>query len=202
MSEKLAVTRRRLLAGVVAAGVAGAGAGAGTMAYFEDSETSDGNTVQAGTLNLEFGGGGSFSFNAALAPTQSTTGTVTLVGNDSLSGSLDVDVSYTENDAAGNQTDVTADQLASNLLVETLTYGGTDLTGQVSASGPEPTLQELATNDQTSGETTGNDLIDLQDPGAGTDFVMGLRLADVGNQYQRDGLTVDVTFHLNQTDDQ
>ncbi len=196
------LTRRRLLGGLLGVGGAGAAAGAGTMAYFEDTESSSNNSVQAGTIEVGFGGSGTFNFSASLAPTQSTTGKVTLVNGGSIAGSLDVDVAYVEQDAAGNGTDVSADQLASNLIVETLTYGGSDLTGQVASSGPQPTLQELATNDQSSGETTPNDLIDLADPGAGTTFELELRLDNVGNDYQRDGLAITVSFDLNQIDAQ
>ena len=196
------ITRRRLLGGLLTVGGASAAAGAGTMAYFSDTETSSGNSVTAGTVDLTLGGAATFGFNTALAPTQSTTGSLTLVNSGTIPGSVDVDVSYAENDASGNDQDVTDAQLASNLIVETLTYGGAPLTGQVASSGPQPTLQELATNDQTGGESTPNDLIDLPDPGTGTDFVIELRLGNVGNQYQRDGINVTVTVHLNQTDGQ
>ena len=196
------ITRRRLLGGLLTVGGASAAAGAGTMAYFRDSETSGGNTVTAGTIDLVLGGSGSFAFNTALAPSQSTSGTLTLLNSGSVGGSVDVDVSYSENDASGNDQNVSADDLASNLTVETLTYGGNDQTDQVAAAGPQPTLQELATNDLTAGETTGNDLVDLPDPGAGTPFTLGLRLENVGNQFQSDGINITLTFHLNQTDGQ
>jgi len=193
------LTRRRLLAGVATAGVAGAAAGAGTMALFSDTETSTNNGVNAGTLDLSLSGAGSFNFRAALAPTQSTTGTITLANSGSIDGSVDVDVRYAENDASGNGQDVSAAQIASNLTVTTLTYGGTDLTAQV---GAQPTLAALASNDQTGGETTGNDLVDLQDPGSGRDFEMELELGNVANQFQSDGITITVDFYLNQTDGQ
>lgn len=47
------LTRRRLLGGVAASGVAAAGAGAGTMAYLQDTEESTDNSVQAGTMDLD-----------------------------------------------------------------------------------------------------------------------------------------------------
>lgn len=57
MSEKkLELSRRRILAGLGTIGVASAGAGAGTFALFSDEESSEDNTVQAGTLNLEQAG--------------------------------------------------------------------------------------------------------------------------------------------------
>ncbi|WP_435114991.1 VWA domain-containing protein [Halolamina sp. C58] len=46
-------TRRQLLAGMGAVGLASAGAGLGTTAYFSDTESFEGNTLQAGTLDLK-----------------------------------------------------------------------------------------------------------------------------------------------------
>ena len=45
-------TRRQLLAGMGAVGLASAGAGLGTTAYFNDTETFAGNSLQAGRLDL------------------------------------------------------------------------------------------------------------------------------------------------------
>lgn len=49
----LDLTRRKLLAGLGAVGVASAGAGLGTSAYFSDSETFSNNSLAAGTLDLK-----------------------------------------------------------------------------------------------------------------------------------------------------
>ncbi|WP_435180331.1 TasA family protein [Halorussus sp. AFM4] len=51
------LTRRRVLGGLATIGTASAAAGAGTMALFQDSETSGNNTFAAGTLDLEVGPG-------------------------------------------------------------------------------------------------------------------------------------------------
>ena len=50
--KDIELTRRRVLGGIATVGVASAAAGAGTFAYFSDTETSEDNTVEAGTLNL------------------------------------------------------------------------------------------------------------------------------------------------------
>jgi len=50
--KKIELNRRRVLGGIVAVGATAAAAGAGTFALFSDTETSDGNTVTAGTLDL------------------------------------------------------------------------------------------------------------------------------------------------------
>ncbi|MFC4988013.1 SipW-dependent-type signal peptide-containing protein [Saliphagus infecundisoli] len=54
MSEKdFEISRRKALAGVGVVGVASAGAGLGTTAYFSDEETFDGNTITAGEFGME-----------------------------------------------------------------------------------------------------------------------------------------------------
>ncbi|WP_134668766.1 TasA family protein [Halorussus marinus] len=66
--SRFELTRRRLLGGLATTGVAAGGAGAGTWAYFSDTESSDGNSVQAGTMNLDLQNGGStvrYSFTGA-----------------------------------------------------------------------------------------------------------------------------------------
>jgi len=50
--KKLALSRRQLLGGLGAVGVASAGAGLGTTALFSDTESFEDNTIQAGTTNL------------------------------------------------------------------------------------------------------------------------------------------------------
>lgn len=202
MTSPDGVTRRQLLGGLVTVGAGSAAAGAGTAAFFSDTESSSSNQVTAGTLNLGFGGSASFDFNTSLAPTNSTIGQVELVRSGTLAGSLDVDVDYTENDASGNNNDVTATQVAENLEVTTLEYGGTDIRPQISTSNSPPTLYDLATNAHGTDEATQNDLIDLGDPGSGTDFTIELRLKDVQNKYQDDGIDVTVAFVLNQNDSQ
>ncbi|WP_339104965.1 TasA family protein [Haloterrigena salinisoli] len=47
------ISRRKVLGSIGLIGAGSAAAGAGTMAYFSDTEESTGNTVSAGTLDLE-----------------------------------------------------------------------------------------------------------------------------------------------------
>jgi predicted ribosomally synthesized peptide with SipW-like signal peptide len=46
------LTRRKLLVGAGAVGLASTGAGFGTSAFFSDTESFEGNTITAGTLDL------------------------------------------------------------------------------------------------------------------------------------------------------
>src|SRR6056297_702895 len=48
----IGLSRRKMLLGLGAVGVASAGAGLGTTAYFNDTETFEGNTLTAGTLDM------------------------------------------------------------------------------------------------------------------------------------------------------
>ena len=50
--DSIGLSRRTVLAGLGAVGVASAGAGLGTTAYFNDTESFDGNTLTAGQLDL------------------------------------------------------------------------------------------------------------------------------------------------------
>ncbi|MFA9518708.1 SipW-dependent-type signal peptide-containing protein, partial [Halopenitus sp. H-Gu1] len=51
--DKIGLSRRRVLASMGAIGVASAGAGLGTTAYFSDEESFTGNTLTAGELDLK-----------------------------------------------------------------------------------------------------------------------------------------------------
>jgi predicted ribosomally synthesized peptide with SipW-like signal peptide len=53
VSRGVKITRRRVLGGLAAAGVAGAGAGLGTQALFSDAEAFANNGITAGELDLE-----------------------------------------------------------------------------------------------------------------------------------------------------
>jgi predicted ribosomally synthesized peptide with SipW-like signal peptide len=53
--KRLELTRRKILASVGAAGVAGAAAGMGTSALFSDEESFTNNSITAGTLDLKVG---------------------------------------------------------------------------------------------------------------------------------------------------
>lgn len=198
------LTRRRVLGGLATIGAASVTAGAGTMAVLSDSETAGHNAVTEGTLDLVFDGSSSFGIQAELTPDQSVKGSVTLTNPASLAGSLDVDVDYVEDDG---DTTVTADDVASDLEVTTMTYGGADRTGQFTDANGNGIrdLEDLSKNDQTTGESVASDLIDLPDPGAGTDFVVEITYVDPGgnsNAHAGNGVDITFTFYLNQNDSQ
>ena len=93
-SSSIELNRRRVLGALGTVGVASAGAGAGTFALFSDTESSTGNSVQAGTLDLTLSNGGSATLTASdVAPGDSGTSVLQLNNDGNLDGSLDVNVS-------------------------------------------------------------------------------------------------------------
>lgn len=196
------VTRRQLLGAVAASGIAGWTTSSSTAAFFNDGENSNENQIQSGTLDLSFGSGGTFGISATLEPGQSARGSVTLVNSGSITGSVDVTAQYWENDASTNNKDVSADNVAKHVNVVTLDYGDTDLTGQITDVDGDgrDTLYDLA---NTNAEGDGNDVVNLADPGGGTDFTVEFEVeSSVGNTYEDDGVDITFTFDLNQQDSQ
>jgi len=200
-SDDNTLTRRRVLGGLVTVGAAGAASGTGTVAYFTDTTSGPTSTVDSGWLDLQFDSADTFGIETSLEPSQYVEGSVTLRNAASKPGSLDVDVSYSENDAAGAD-DITATEVAQRLSVDTLQYGsGTDAND---LSGVAANLAELASRDVTSGESTANDIVDLADPGMGRDFSIGLsyQTQSGSKKPDGDGISITVTFILNQTNAQ
>ena len=70
--NNIRLSRRKLLAGLGAVGVASAGAGLGTTAYFSDTESFANNTLSAGELDLKVGWQQTYT---GLNPTTGTIGT-------------------------------------------------------------------------------------------------------------------------------
>lgn len=133
MSNGIELTRRRALGGLATIGVASAGAGAGTMALFSDRETSSGNSVRAGTLDLLLGNGPvwSTSVGANLAPGDRFSGTVDLTNDGTLPADhVEVAVSLSENDGDttapdGDGGDKSMKQTAQRLFVDEIVYPDT-----------------------------------------------------------------------------
>lgn len=179
-------------------GAASAAAGAGTFAVFSDTESSSGNSVSAGTLNLQAGANDptNYSFTVSnLAPGGAAqSSTVTLQNTGNLSGTLDVGVAVTDSDGATPESESgTADDISTQIEI-TLTYGGTSITNdvqtQISDSGDPLLLSELGGNTVTlDSSMTGSESNDL---------TISYALQDVGNEYQGDMSSVDLTFTLTQ----
>jgi hypothetical protein len=84
------------------------------MALFSDSETSSGNTVQAGTLDLRDGVSSTSVSFGNIAPGDSDDGTIRLRNNGSLDGSLDVNVTNVSSTDGGDTSDLPTQSTASS----------------------------------------------------------------------------------------
>ena len=176
-------------------------AGIGTWAFFSDVETSTGNTLTAGTLDLktdDTDGVTQTLLATNLAP-GNTVGpeTITLKNTGSVAGaSLDLSFSYTEtDDTPNNVINMSASATAEMIEVTTLNYDSSSILSSISNSNGSAYI----------------DIDDLQnaspislsgiDPGAvnSKDFEIAVQLvAATGNDFQADGITVTMTFVLNQ----
>jgi len=114
------LTRRRALGGLATIGAASALAGAGTMAWFSDTEESANNSVTAGTLNLEPAGsseGGSFNISAnGLAPGEEMrVGFLDLKNVGNVGGTLSYDITdITNNENGRNDAEMEAGDGSAN----------------------------------------------------------------------------------------
>jgi spore coat-associated protein N len=170
----------------------------GTWAYFIDTETSQSNTLAAGTLDLKTDDvdGVSQTLLATNMAPGDTVGpeTIILKNIGSLTGTtLDLAFSYIESDGSPNPADMSADATAAMLEVMTLKYGGFSLLGSVSDSQPNGyrDVQDLANTD-LSGQGSIN-------PSESKVFEIAIKARNsIGGDYQADGITITMTFTLNQ----
>lgn len=207
----------RILMSVLAIGVALMMGAAGGLAYFHDTESSTNNSFQAGTLDLTPDTIGTIAACSPAAPGDSSSTTVTLKNEGSLSADhLEINVTYSEvdrSDSTDYTTDKTATETAKAIKVTTLSYGGNSLlyTGSDTADSDDSGdkvddvngngIIDLDDLKRQSGE--GTELDGLDDPGSGgKDFVIELTLTNVGNDFQNDGVSIDYTFDLNQVSGQ
>jgi len=172
--------------------------GVGTFAYFSDTETSTNNQLTAGTLDLktnDVDGVTKTLYATNMAPGDTVgPSTIVLKNSGSVDGStLDIAFSYVENDGSPNTVDKTADETAAMMQVITLSYGGSDLLGSVSDenSNGYKDIQDIS-NADLSGQSDLN-------ASATKDFVIAVELrSETGNDFQADGITMTITFTLNQ----
>ena len=190
--------------------------GAGTVAYFSDTETSTGNTFTAGKLNLKvdgLDGANVVKFTVANTyPGASGGGTWTLLNAGSLAGYVDLEnisVANAENyDANTNEAEAVDDLDTSNetgggelgvnldvvLFWDDGTGGGT--AGNGIQDGTEATIYS-GDLDSIAGNYEANYLLN---DGATTYISMTWSIdTNVNNQIQGDSATLDITFELAQT---
>ncbi|QLH84143.1 TasA family protein [Halosimplex pelagicum] len=208
-TNTIELNRRRVLGGIVTIGGAAAAAGAGTFAAFSDSESSDGNSITAGTLDLTTGSNSTIvNVNDVVPGTGPIAESLTLNNDGNISGSLDVivdSVTSSENtvqepeldsgdeDASQEGTSNTTGELANELTL-TLSLDGTELYSGL-ASG-------LQSGDLTSGNSgNGENYSMTADSSANFEIEYSVD-SDAGNEIMSDSVQIDLTFELNQNDSQ
>ena len=170
----------------------------GTWAYFSDTETSTGNQLTAGTLDLKTNDVDSVfqTLYATNLKPGDTIGpsTIQLKNAGSVAGStLDIAFSYVESDGSPNTVNKNANDTAGMMEVTTLSYEGSSLLGSVSDANGNgyKDVYDLA-NADLSGQSGLN-------ASATKNFDIAVQLrSETGNDYQADGITVTITFILDQ----
>jgi spore coat-associated protein N len=179
-------------------------AGVGTFAFFNDTESSANNIITAGTLDLktnDANGVDSVLTVQDLAPGNSVgPATVELKNAGSIDAAhMDISVTYSENDGTepgdpGLAADVSQDEFAAQLKVNTLRYGATDLLTKVTDANANgfKDIQDVSNSDLTG-------LLGL-DSAATANFVIEVTLdgASTGNDFQGDGINITLNFDLQQ----
>lgn len=219
-SGRLELRRRTLLGATVTTGAAAASAGAGTWAYFQDTEESTGNDLRAGTMDLTVENGATLAWtidNAAPGDGQERDLEVNLANvgsvpadhvevgfentpHEDADGDLSTDDSGPESDTMPDS----AAGMAEHVRVERLEYTETDgsiidLLDQVADANGNG-IKDL---DDLTASVNDGVLDDLSTPevNGGTETEFDVRVTvdpSMGNDYQGDVLETTVTFALHQ----
>jgi predicted ribosomally synthesized peptide with SipW-like signal peptide len=198
------LTRRKVLGGLVGVGAASAAAGAGTMALFSDTEQSTGNTIQAGTLDLEIGTSQNLPVNVSdRAPGHEGSGSVEVRNVGSIGGHLSAAITNVgggEGDNPESETDTSGSgDLADHVHVAV----GFDRDGDLSTTDDQETV--IPTQPVSQAERHGA-FLGLHDLGgtSGTNtsnlYLKWWLDSCVGNEVQGDHLTFDIEVGLQQSD--
>jgi len=173
-------------------------AGIGSWAFFNDVETSTGNVLAAGTLDLKTDDADGISqtlLASNMAPGD-TVGpeTIVLKNSGSLPGaSLDLSFTYVESDSSPNPADMSANATAAVIEVTTLNYGSSSILGSVNDNNSNgyKDVEDLYTSNLT-GQSGINSL-------STKNFEITVQLrSDVNKNFQADGIDITMTFILNQ----
>ena len=172
--------------------------GAATFANFAENETSSGNILAAGTLDLKTNDADGVShilYAAAMSPGDTAASSaLTLKNTGTVDGAtLDITFSYAESDGAPNTVPETADDTAAKMEVTALDYGGSSLLGSIIDININtyPDLYDLAHSGLTG--------LPGISAGSSKSFDISVRLRnDTGSDFQADGITMTMTFTLQQ----
>ncbi len=172
--------------------------GIGTWAYFQDTETSTGNVLAAGTLDLktnDVDGVTQTLYASNLKPGDSVSGSITLRNAGSVAGSIvDLGFTYVENDdIVEDLPNMTADETAAMIEVTTLSLGGSPLLGGVSDGNSNLYIDIQDLKNTIFPSQAG---INPSDPKV---FSITVQLrAGTSSDFLSDGINITMTFTLNQ----
>ena len=170
----------------------------GTWAFFSDFETASNNVMTAGTLDLKTNDADGVSqtlFATNMRPGD-TIGPEYIVLKNSgtvAASSSAMAFTYTENDAATNPVNKTADETAAMIEVVTLNYGGSSVLGSVTDTNVNGyrDIQDLK-------NTTFSGLTGIA-AGDTKNFEIVIRpRSSTAKEFQADGITITMNFTLNQ----
>ena len=192
---------KKMLLSILIIGVVSVSAGAGTWAYFSDTESDLGNTFTAATLDAVMTG--AFVFDK-VAPGVTKTETITVTNNGNIAANsvfLELDVTDSEptgdtepEAVAEDGTDVY--DISKQIEITAMTYDGTSIIGLYTNGNGNGYLDLDDLN--TDGKTEINGANPLA-ASASVDIVIEMKLhADTDNEYQGDRSTVDEIITVTQ----
>ena len=207
---------KKILGLTVAALIVIALVGAGTWAYFSDTESSADNSLTAGTLDLNWNGendSGVATFSeTAKAPGDSGTGSKTLANAGSLSGELDVAISTITNTGGAGGTEFEGGDgelggVALMVAYVDVDQSGTFNTGDIELNTTGANAWATTTNEELTYATVDSydsvswDAVQTMIASAADDFIVLWQIpTSAGNSIQGDSISFDVTFTLEQAD--
>jgi predicted ribosomally synthesized peptide with SipW-like signal peptide len=183
--------------------------GAGTYAYFSDTESSTGNTLTAGTLDLNIDGGDTAvtTFTAGdVAPGDSGNGSSTLTNIGSITGELDIDTSAVSNtpgvggEFGGGSGELGASAQIAMYLDVDQSGGWTSGDIGLQSDGTTysfPTSLNYDEIDDYASETW--DAVETMAASVSDDIIVNWQVpTGAGNEIQGDSVSFDITFTLEQ----
>lgn len=205
MSKEIELTRRRVLGGIAGISIAAGATGAGSFALLSDSETNSNNDIQAGTVDLSIGGGGS-ALPVDIDNVQSGSSgddTVGLTNNGSIDAKAMLEIRNVRNREGSTSDGETntggSGELGKYLIVETGFDRDDDLTTEddtTPALGPGP-INDLAGDTRKTGHQidanggTSNLYLDWGTPNINNDAQGDRVLFDLFVTIEEDGLAID-----------
>lgn len=176
-------------------GIGAALIGGGTFAYFNDTETSSGNTFSAGTIDLKPETEAFTQLNVGpMKPGQtSAVQTINLSNAGNLDANALLDVAYTASGGKNNA------DLGTQLLVKNLKFKGTTINvDSIDGSDNKLTLKELADGTAAATKLLLGELAANNGAGALTFEVEFEETNTDQNDYQGSSVSIDLTFEARQ----